>query len=152
MKKRRDFLAKHPVPVVSVSAAAVAAADLALKSLALGRFETVCNSGTALGWLPGGGWLLALGGVLSLWIAYSAIAAARAGRPTESLLWSLLLGGGAANLAERLSRGCVTDFLDFFGLWRFNPADAAITLAVAGLLALLWRKKRGGRRVRPVGD
>ncbi len=52
---------------------------------------------------------------------------------------ALILGGAAGNLWDRIFRGTVTDFLQFFfGQWEFpsfNAADAMITIG-AGLLIL----------------
>jgi signal peptidase II len=51
---------------------------------------------------------------------------------------ALVLGGAAGNLYDRVARGSVTDFLEFFvGEWHwpaFNVADAAIT---SGAILLL---------------
>lgn len=66
----------------------------------------------------------------------------------------LLIGGGISNLADRLIRGCVVDFIDFkvwpslTGLipsltwWpSFNLADAAITVGVMILaVSFIYRK------------
>lgn len=57
---------------------------------------------------------------------------------TESLGFSLILGGAMGNAIDRWMRGYVTDFLDFhWHGWHwatFNVADVAITLGVASLL------------------
>jgi signal peptidase II len=49
----------------------------------------------------------------------------------------LVIGGAVGNVADRLMRGAVVDFLDFhLGNWHwfaFNLADAAICLGVAAL-------------------
>jgi signal peptidase II len=56
---------------------------------------------------------------------------------------SLLLGGAAGNLVDRVARGSVVDYLDFYfrdyHWYTFNIADSAIVVG-AGLLALdlLW--------------
>ena len=62
-----------------------------------------------------------------------------------------MLGGALGNLADRLFRGHhgeVVDFLTFTHWPTFNVADAAITVGVVLLLAvLLWRRRpRRGRR------
>ncbi|MBI5084676.1 MAG: signal peptidase II [Acidobacteria bacterium] len=55
---------------------------------------------------------------------------------------SLVLGGAAGNLHDRLRFGSVTDFLDFY--WGshhfpiFNLADSAITVGAAFLILNLW--------------
>ncbi len=53
-----------------------------------------------------------------------------------SLPLSLVLGGGAANLVDRLSDGYIVDFIRIRGLFTFNLADVFIT---AGILFLLYR-------------
>jgi signal peptidase II len=63
---------------------------------------------------------------------------------------SLILGGAAGNLIDRLRLGAVTDFLDFYLAgyhWpAFNIADAAITVGTC-LVAfdVLFRRKPGTR-------
>jgi signal peptidase II len=51
---------------------------------------------------------------------------------------SLVLGGAAGNLADRVARGYVVDFLDFYvGTYRwpaFNVADSALTVGITLLL------------------
>jgi signal peptidase II len=52
---------------------------------------------------------------------------------------ALILGGALGNVVDRVTRGYVVDFIDFYiGSWHFaafNLADSAITLG-AGLLLL----------------
>ncbi len=60
--------------------------------------------------------------------------------------FALVLGGALGNFIDRVGRGTVTDFLQFFiGSYEFpsfNVADSAITVG-AGLLILdLWRGKK----------
>lgn len=70
------------------------------------------------------------------WLLWNA--AVTPGQTKTTLALALILGGAAGNLADRLLRGEVTDFLDFYiGGWHwytFNMADAAITIATALLL------------------
>ena len=52
----------------------------------------------------------------------------------------LLLGGTIGNLIDRTLYGAVTDFIDF-RIWPvFNVADSAVTISVALLIILLWKK------------
>ncbi|MGH7034262.1 MAG: signal peptidase II [Stellaceae bacterium] len=61
----------------------------------------------------------------------------------------LVIGGAIGNVADRLHRGAVVDFLDFhLGGWHwfaFNLADAAICVGVAVLLidGLIGRRRSG---------
>lgn len=58
---------------------------------------------------------------------------------------ALVFGGALGNLVDRLFRGTVTDFLQFFfGSYEFpafNAADSAITFGAALLLLDLWRTR-----------
>lgn len=62
----------------------------------------------------------------------------------------LILGGAVGNLYDRLVRGSVTDFLDFYvGAWHwpaFNAADSAITIGAALLALDLLRPHRAPSR------
>lgn len=68
----------------------------------------------------------------------------REDRPLARAGLSLIVGGAIANLADRMARGAVTDFLDLHaaGLhWpTFNLADAALTIGILLLLAAGARK------------
>lgn len=71
----------------------------------------------------------------------------RAPRPNETNLmrigFALVFGGALGNLLDRIFRGTVTDFLQFFfGSYEFpsfNAADSAITIGAVLLLLDLWR-------------
>ena len=65
---------------------------------------------------------------------------------TAVLALGLIFGGATGNIYDRVVRGEVTDFLEFYqGEWRFaafNVADSAITTG-AGLMILdMWRTRR----------
>jgi signal peptidase II len=64
---------------------------------------------------------------------------------------ALVLGGAASNLYDRVIKGSVTDFLDFYlGAYHwpsFNVADSAITMgACLMLLQGLWTDERRTRK------
>jgi signal peptidase II len=65
---------------------------------------------------------------------------------------SLVLGGAAGNLYDRIAHGTVTDFIEVYhGTWSFpafNVADSAITIGAILLLIelLLPHQKRAGER------
>jgi signal peptidase II len=101
----------------------------------------VWNTGAAFSFLAGaGGWqryffiVLTLG--VSTWLAF--MLRSPRGR-AESLAYSLILGGALGNLVDRILRGYVVDYLDFYiKEWHwpaFNLADSSITL---GVFFLLW--------------
>ncbi len=62
----------------------------------------------------------------------------------------LILGGALGNLADRLARGAVIDFIDVhYQGWHwpaFNIADSAITLGVAAVLLSVVRQARHERK------
>ena len=83
--------------------------------------------------------------LVGIWIASTAIAAIllQAGTIAENALSAAgigaALGGAAGNLADRLRRGAIVDFIAI-GRWPpFNLADAAIVMG-AGLLILSFAK------------
>jgi signal peptidase II len=65
--------------------------------------------------------------------------------PVLNVGLSLVFGGALGNLWDRLLRGTVTDFLQFyFGRYEFpafNAADSAITIGAGLLLIDLWRTR-----------
>jgi signal peptidase II len=110
------------------------------------------NSGLAFGLFTGSPlvpWLAALG--LVAFVVYLArpLRTSRLGR----ISLGLFLGGGLANLLDRVGDGAVTDYLDIGlgpGRWpTFNLPDVAIT---AGFLLLLWVLVRGDGSARETGD
>ena len=58
----------------------------------------------------------------------------------EKIGAGLIFGGGAANLAERIARGAVTDFLNFSFWPNFNFADSAICVGAFFLIFFAVRK------------
>jgi signal peptidase II len=68
------------------------------------------------------------------------------GQKNTRLALALILGGAVGNLWDRLVRGAVTDFLEFYiGAYSwpaFNVADSAITVGAALLLLDLMRARR----------
>jgi signal peptidase II len=125
-------------------AASVALADQASKALAVrlladGRFHPVAwRSGLKWAPNPRGSLVgLPLAWAIALWIAVLAAACVLwvAGSPplglAAALGLGLLLGGAASNLADRVGRGAVVDFIAL-GAWPlFNLADAAMVAGVA---------------------
>ena len=68
--------------------------------------------------------------------------------PSERLMkvsLSLILAGALGNLIDRIVRGAVVDFLDFyFGGWHwpsFNVADSCITVGAFLLIFVVFRRK-----------
>ena len=94
------------------------------------------NSGAAFGILQGAGPLF----VVTTFIAIAVIAFTIFRRNNYprwfTLALALVLGGAIGNLADRLGRGSVTDFIDPTHYPAFNIADSAIVIGVATLLIL----------------
>lgn len=89
-----------------------------------------CNTGFAFGLLQG---------VFNFWISLLVLLVVIYSFTKETTFASwvgltLIVGGGASNVVERLSRGCVVDFIDL-KIWpAFNLADAAITIGTVLLI------------------
>lgn len=103
------------------------------------------NSGVAFGLAGGGGaalvvvTLLALGVVLYLFSR----------NPTRPGMWiatGLLAGGAVGNLADRVRRGSVTDFIELPHWPPFNLADCGITCGVIILLVIYMREAERAER------
>ncbi|HDZ49142.1 hypothetical protein LCGC14_0279010 [marine sediment metagenome] len=64
----------------------------------------------------------------------------------EALAYSLILGGAIGNTVDRLARGYVVDYLDFYwSEWHwptFNLADIALFVGVFTLAVSLWCERR----------
>lgn len=93
---------------------------------------------------------------LATWLPLAALvvvavylATALRGQPIGALPTGLILGGGIANLLDRLGDGRVTDYLDWgVGGWRyatFNLPDSAITVGMALTLGLAVRATNAPR-------
>jgi signal peptidase II len=108
----------------------------------------VLNPGAAFSFLANaGGWqryfFITLGLVVSAWLGRMLCQQ----RPRlEAMGYSLILGGALGNVADRMLRGQVVDFLDFH--WRlahwpaFNLADVAITSGAALLIMQMQTREK----------
>jgi signal peptidase II len=64
-----------------------------------------------------------------------------------TLALALIMGGAAGNLWDRVAKGTVTDFLDFFiGQHHWPPFNIADSAIVVGSLLLVWKIMVGPRR------
>ena len=100
----------------------------------------VKNTGAGFGILQGQPLFL---GIISLVVAILVIINyAKIGKEiVPQLLWAFFLGGVMGNLADRIWRRYVIDFIDFSFWPAFNVADAALTVAVIGLIVYYYWKK-----------
>ena len=93
--------------------------------------QVICNQGYAFGLFQG--YLNIFVVVLVLLVAFYNFS--RAKRFNFWIGWAFILGGGLGNMVDRLSRGCVVDFIQTVSFWpSFNIADAAISLGVGILV------------------
>jgi signal peptidase II len=104
------------------------------------RFTLVQNTGISYGLLQGGmdwtrwaiaAFALAVSVALAVW-------AWRADRLSSALGLGLIIGGALGNVADRVFRGAVVDFVDARAMhfpWIFNLADSAITVGIILLMA-----------------
>jgi signal peptidase II len=100
------------------------------------------NSGVAFGLAGGGGVLLVAITLLALGVVLYLFSR----NPTRPGMWiaaGLLAGGAVGNLADRVRRGSVTDFIELPHWPPFNLADMSIT---AGVLLLVWIYLREAER------
>ena len=114
------------------------------------NFVHVLNPGAAFSFLANaGGWqryfFITLGLVVSAWLGR--MLCQQLPR-LEAMGYSLILGGALGNVADRVLRGQVVDFLDFH--WRlahwpaFNLADVAITIGALCLFLTVVPKSSEG--------
>lgn len=108
--------------------------DLLAKSVAGPFLRVLCNRAMAfslnpLNWEGLESNFLALI-VSALVIVYVGYLFSGERRPLRLFSYALILGGGGANLIDRLLFGCVRDFIHVPFFPSFNLADCAITLGI----------------------
>ena len=112
-------------------------------------FRFACNTGAAFSILQDlNYWLAAVGVLLSAYFGYL-IYRLRISQRLEGTAFSLILAGALGNFIDRISHGCVIDFIHVhygsFNFPIFNLADSSITVGVSvWILALVleWRRER----------
>lgn len=99
------------------------------------------NHGVAFGFLPGDQLLVTIVIALAL-LALLVYFARHTSRPLIWLPTGMLVGGALGNIVDRVHEGSVTDFIKLpLGWPPFNLADAAITLGVLLLIAVIERRR-----------
>lgn len=98
------------------------------------------NQNIAWFWNFSGWWLYVVLAVIIIILFHFCLAAIRA----KSILawpWALIIIGAVSNLLDRIFRGAVVDFINFFGWTVINISDIYISVGVAWLLAYEFLKK-----------
>ena len=155
-----------PWPRWLVLSAAVAAADLATKAwisaaFTAGEVHVVTpflnlvlwhNAGAAFSFLAGaGGWQrwFFIGVTVAVAAVLVAMLRKSGGNRLLAAALSLVLGGAAGNLWDRVTLGHVVDFIQLHAAgyyWpAFNVADSAISVGAVLLIVVMFRKTREGR-------
>ncbi len=49
--------------------------------------------------------------------------------------------GGLTNLSQWVSKGCVHDYINFFGIFYFNFYDLLVTIGTLLIAISIWKKK-----------
>ena len=114
-----------------------------IKLLPFLSLHLTCNTGAAFSMLQGHTWLLSTVAVFfSGYFCYRIWRLPR-GAFLEGWSYALILSGAVGNLVDRLTDGCVIDFVRFhylnFSFPVFNLADTCITLGAAGWIVLMYR-------------
>ena len=105
------------------------------------RFAINCNSGIAFGLFRDAGVLNIVAPVFVIGVCLYFLL--KGNDKIVSLALSLIIGGGLANLVDRLMMGCVRDFIDL-GFWpSFNLADSAVTVGVILIIFSILFSKHG---------
>lgn len=117
--------------------------DQATKVLAAGSVAISCNSGIGLGLNVSASASIVISSVVLLYLLYHVIK----GEYRFQVPIFLILGGGLSNLIDRLSVGCVRDFISIGFFPSFNVADSAITLGVLIMIYQLVLIKRSNEKV-----
>jgi lipoprotein signal peptidase len=136
--------------VVVIDQGAKAAADLSHPSALLLPMR---NAALSLQLLDAGRWVGTAAMTAGLVLA-GLLLVPRVGRGALPVTWpALLLGGAAANLADRALLGAVRDFLPL-GPVVLNPADLAVLAGLLGLLLTLALQRAAprGPRMNPTPE
>lgn len=108
--------------------------DQVLKNIAPSFLPIYCNKGIAFGVGVNG---IALSAIVLGLILYLLVTTRNR---IPSLALSMILGGGVSNLIDRISIGCVRDFISVGFFPRFNLADMVITCGAFLLVVASLRK------------
>jgi len=133
--------------LASLSAALIADSFLHGRIPVIGSFvgfELSYNSGIAFGIQLPPIVQEVLIGIALIIVAIIAVRSARTTNyqlSTTNLSFGLIIGGGIANVIDRIPDGLVTDFIQMGTFPTFNIADSCITVGAALLLWESWRHR-----------
>jgi len=133
--------------LASLSAALIADSFLHGRIPVIGSFvgfELSYNSGIAFGIQLPPIVQEVLIGIALIIVAIIAVRSARTTNyqlSTTNLSFGLIIGGGIANVIDRIPDGLVTDFIQIGTFPTFNIADSCITVGAALLLWESWRHR-----------
>ena len=107
----------------------------------------VRNIGGTFGLFPGHGYLFAGLSVVIMVVCSVAFMRSKPAHWVQTMLFGFIIGGGAANVADRLLRGSVVDFINVQGIpyWHyiFNTADVFIHVGIWPTLVIgLWQARK----------
>jgi signal peptidase II len=112
----------------------------------------VRNIGGTFGLFPGHGFIFAGLSVVIMIVCSIAFLNSKPTHWIQAMLFGFIIGGGAANVADRLIRGSVVDFINVQGIphWQyiFNTADVFIHLGIwpTLLIGFLYARKEDASR------
>lgn len=100
--------------------------------------ESVCNSGGAFGVDISAGILF--GATLGILVLFG-VQWWREEEPSLVWAWVILFSGGLSNFLERVSSGCVVDYISLGWFPTFNVADILLTIGAIGIVRKALLKK-----------
>lgn len=100
----------------------------------------VHNTGSAFGLFKGANMFLIFVSIAVLIGVFYALQKVKENEKLMQILLGLLAGGALGNLIDRVVLGHVVDFLDFRVWPVFNVADSSLSIAIVGLIILLWNE------------
>ncbi len=102
-------------------------------------FEYLENRGAAFGIFQNGTALLAILSVVIVAVALVAVLRLAMSNYPLAICISLIIGGAIGNAIDRFARGHVVDYIAVGRFWKFNLADAAVTIGALITFWILWR-------------
>ena len=102
-------------------------------------FEYLENRGAAFGMFQQGTSLLTAISLVIVVVAVVFMVRAAATDFLLALCIALIVGGAVGNAIDRIIRGYVVDYIAIGNFWKFNLADAAVTVGAILTFITLWR-------------